>query len=92
MRACPGGRWLSLGEAIGPPSSSQQPQTGWGSQARQAPPLQGHREAHSCWESLGSIRGPWLGWAGWRGPDGGQAGASFLLARQLRLFFSLGCC
>lgn len=29
-----------------------------------------------------------MGWAGWWEGDGAQAGASFLLARQLRLFFS----
>ena len=73
-----------MGGATGGPPASQQPQTGWGSQTYQAPLSRGRMRPTAAGRAWAPSEAP--GWAG-RGGEG-QARASFLRARPLRLFFS----
>lgn len=73
-----------MGGATGGPPASQQPQTGWGPQTYQAPLSRGRMRPTAAGRAWAPSEAP--GWARLGGE--GQARASFLLARPLRLFFS----
>lgn len=81
MRTSLPGRQVTFPERShgGSPTESQQPQGGW------VPGLGGEAALQAA--CLGGSVRPSLGWAGWWEGSGAHAGDSFLLARQLRLFF-----